>query len=230
MLWVWGWYVLEEIIKNKSRRIFRIQVLKQHQERLMNILGNYKVKIEVVENRLLDKSFGLNHQGVAMEVSQVNFLSLKDWLSKQGDKSFLVACDLLNDPHNLGAIIRTSRAFGANGILVTKMKSAPFNGHLAKSSAGALESFPVVQVANLATSLEFLKDFHYKIYGLDHRGKGQWKKADRSVVVLGQEGQGLRDLTKKRCDEIIKIETQSDFAVLNVSVAAGIIIAKFLGG
>lgn len=228
MIWVWGWHVFEAIINNKSRKIFKVQILKKYEEKALDILGNIDPLIEIVDQRYLDKNYGNNHQGIAMQVSQIEFLSLKDWVKKQGKKSFLVACDLLEDTHNLGAIIRTSRALGANGILVTKKKTAPFNGHLVKATAGGLESFDVVQVANLANSLDFLKEEGYTIYGLDHRGSSEWKPQDRSVVVLGQEGNGMRTLTKKKCDVIISIHTQRDFSVLNVSVAAGIIISKFL--
>ncbi|WP_342262209.1 23S rRNA (guanosine(2251)-2'-O)-methyltransferase RlmB [Alphaproteobacteria bacterium endosymbiont of Tiliacea citrago] len=234
MLWVWGWHVLESITKNRSRKIFKIQLLMQNKEKVENLLRNsqnfQKTQIEIVDNNFLNKKYGSQHQGIAMQVSQINFFSLKDWTNKQERKSFLIACDLLNDPHNLGAIIRTCKALGANGILVTNNKSAPFNGALVKATAGALESFDVIMVTNLATSLMFLKKEGFIIYGLDHRGESHWEKADRSVVVVGQEGAGLRDLTKKRCDYTIRIRTKEDFSVLNVSVASGIIVSKFLGG
>lgn len=228
MIWIWGWHVLEAIIKNRSRKIFRIQTLKKYEEKIFDILGDMYTSIEIVDKNHLDINYGKNHQGIAMQVSQINFLLLKDWLKKQGEKSVLIACDLLEDTHNLGAIIRTSRALGASGILVTKKKTAPFNGHLVKATAGGLESFDVIQVGNLATSLDFLRESGYTIYGLDHRGSKEWKVQDRSVIVLGQEGNGMRYLTKKKCDSIISIHTQKDFSVLNVSVAAGIIISKFL--
>lgn len=226
MIWVWGWHVFEAILKNKSRKIFKIQILPKYEKKIMEF--NLKsIPIEKVDQKYLDKFYGKNHQGIALQVSQIKFLTLKEWIDKQNENSLLVACDLLEDPHNLGAIIRTARALGVDGVLVTERKSAPFNGSLVKATAGALESFDVISVVNLANSLDVLKKFGYIIYGLDHRGVSNWKPNKKNVLVLGQEGNGLRSLTKQKCDSIISIQTKDDFSVLNVSVAAGIIISKF---
>lgn len=227
---VWGWHVFNEIIKNNSRKIFKIETLRQHKEKCMSLLRENKALLEVVEKKDLDKKYGAGHQGVVLQVSQIRFHRLQEWVDRQTENSFLVACDQLNDCQNLGAIIRTCRAFGVNGILVMKAKTASFNGHLVKASAGALESLNVVEVVNLANALEYLNKSGYTIYGLDHRGSVNWNVSPRSVIVLGQEGAGLRALTKKRCNNIIRIQTQEDFSVLNVSVTAGIVISKFLGG
>lgn len=229
--WVWGWHVFESVLNYSSRQIFKIQVLRQHIQKLNAVLKDkWDIPIEIVDRKYLDSLYGRNHQGIALQVSQIKFLTLKEWVKKQSSSSLLVVCDLLEDSQNLGAIIRTSKALGANGLLVTNNKSAPFNGYLAKAAAGALECFDIIEVVNLASSLENLKSYGYTIYGLDHRGQSAWTSKKRSVIVLGQEGSGLRSLTKKKCDHIISIYTQKDFAVLNVSVAAGIIIAKFMEG
>jgi len=225
-IWLWGWHVLTSIIENNSRKIKKILILEKHYEKVKKIINN--VQIEFASENTLNKMFGLNHQGVAIYVEQIKFWELNEWIEKQNHKSFLIACDLIEDPHNLGAIIRTGAAFGANGLLITKKKSAPFLGSLAKSAAGGLEFLDIIQVSNLVNSLQKLQQNNFHVYGLDERGNNIWNKKDKCVLVLGQEGNGLRQLTKKTCDDTISINTKKNFGVLNVSVAAGIAISRLL--
>lgn len=226
-IWIWGKHTIESIVKNNTRKIFKILSIKQNFDWINSF--NLHIPIELCERRDLDKSFGEHHQGICMLVSQVYFFSLKEWLALQNERSFLLACDLIEDPHNLGAVVRSCAAFGVDGLLVTKIKRAPFNGSLAKSAAGGLELVKIIEVANLANALRVLSDNGFFVLGLDENGSLTWPKAERSVLVLGQEGLGLRELTKKCCDVTIKIDTLSEFSTLNVSVAAGISIAKLLG-
>lgn len=229
MVWVWGWHVFISVLEHKKRKIYKINTLKNHYQKVIEITKNLNIEISIVDNYYMNLHYGTSHQGIALKVDQIIMYSLTNWLDMQykKEKVVLIACDLLEDPYNLGAIIRTGAALGADGLLITKKKSAPINGAVAKAAAGALEILPIIQVSNLACALTTLKEFNYKVYGLDHRGETVYDVHKKSVVVLGQEGSGLRELTKKRCNDIISIHTKTDFSVLNVSVTAGIILHEF---
>jgi len=229
MLWLWGWHVFKSVLEHKKRKIYKINILKNHYEKVIELTKHLNIEISIVNNHYMNLHYGTSHQGIALKVEQITMYSLKDWLEIQSNKEkvVLVASDLLEDPYNLGAIIRTGAALGADGLLITKKKSVPINGAVAKAAAGALEILPIIQVSNLACALTSLKEFQYKVYGLDHRGKVIFNVHKKSVIILGQEGAGLRELTKKRCDDIISIHTKTNFSVLNVSVTAGIILHEF---
>lgn len=230
MIYLWGWHVFNSVLTNKKRKIYKIEVLEKFYKQVLEIVKHLNIEILIKDERSMSRSYGKNHQGIAFLTDQIRFWTLKDWIKsmKHEKSSVLLACDSIEDPQNLGAIIRTSKALGATGLLVTDRKCAPFNGALAKAAAGALELLPIVKVVNLSQSLIVLKEFDYRIYGLDHRGVSNYIKSDRSVLVLGQEGNGLRELTRKNCDDIISIHTVKDFSVLNVSVSAAIILYEFL--
>lgn len=225
-IWIWGNHAVKSVLNNKKRKVEEVIVSKNQLQEYENLVD--RSKIRVCDSKKMNQMFGQQHQGVAVLVNQLNFFNLDEWLGTQGDESFLIACDLLEDPHNLGAVIRTATAFGVSGILVTKKKSAPFEGSLAKSAAGALELLPIVKVVNLSCALNELKKEGYFVLGLDENGVEKWPNPKKKVLVLGQEGSGLRHLTKKMCDDIISINTKKDFATLNVSVAAAVAISKLV--
>lgn len=237
-IWIWGWHAITAALNNRQRKLIKICFLEQHKKRLQEILEkslhkNTKINYEIMEVARMDRLFGRNHQGIAIQVTDINFWNLKDWLAKEEsrkvEKSVIIACDLLEDAHNLGAIIRTAAAFKASAVLITKTKCAPIDGVLAKSAAGGLEIVPIIKVANLSNALIELKDHFYTVFGLDENGSTKWDVCcDKAVIVMGQEGSGLRHLTKKNCDQILSINTNKEFPTLNVSVAAGIAISRFL--
>lgn len=240
MVWIWGVHAIVAVLKKRPKAVKAIYIAGGNWQKIDALLSKYCVekslevkkilnnKIIQVEKKELDKFAGKAHQSIVAEIEQIPFLNLKEWIYKQNEKSFLIACDLIEDPHNLGAIIRTAAAFKADGILITANKQAPFNGTLIKSAAGATEIIPIIKVANLATALRSLQDNQYMVFGLDEAGTTNWDIAyNKRVLVLGQEGDGLRSLTKKTCDQLLAIDTNKEFPTLNVSVAAGIAIAKF---
>lgn len=229
-IWLYGWHVFESVVNSNSRKIKKIVTTEKNLIKIEKYLKGKNIDVEITNLNSINRFFGHNeHQGIAFLTEQIRFFSLKEWISTQKNSSFLIASDLIQDCHNLGAIIRTAKAFDVSGLLVVNKNSAPFNAALAKSAAGALENFPIIEVSNLSTSLNVLKDNGYKVYGLDQNGKSEWKKSEKIVLVLGQEGSGLRDLTKKTCDDIISINTSENFQVLNVSIASAIAIYEFLG-
>ncbi len=172
----------------------------------------------------LDRMAGAkSHQGVVALGSEKKYAGLD--AIKSGE--LLVVLDGVEDPHNLGAIIRTAHAAGASGIVIPERRAAGLTETVAKASAGALEHLPVVQAVNINQTLRGLKDDGYFVYGLDERGEFAFDEvdwADRSVIVLGGEGKGLHDLVKRNCDALVRIPMAGKIASLNVSVAAGIVL------
>ena len=142
----------------------------------------------------------------------------------------LVVLDGVEDPHNLGAIIRTAHAAGAAAVVVPDRRAAGLTETVAKAAAGALEHLPVVRVGNVNQTLETLKARGFWIYGLDERATHLYSETDYAkptVIVLGGEGQGLHQLVKKHCDVLVRIPMSGAISSLNVSVAAGIVLFEW---
>jgi 23S rRNA (guanosine2251-2'-O)-methyltransferase len=146
------------------------------------------------------------------------------------EAEMLVVLDGVEDPHNLGAIIRTAHAAGAGAVIIPERRAASVTDVVAKTAAGALEHLPVVRVTNINRALEELKERGYWIYGLDERGTqahDQTDYAQRSVLVLGGEGKGLHEQVRKHCDVIVRIPMAGKISSLNVSVAAGVVLFEW---
>ncbi|MGA2772244.1 MAG: 23S rRNA (guanosine(2251)-2'-O)-methyltransferase RlmB [Bryobacteraceae bacterium] len=142
----------------------------------------------------------------------------------------LVVLDGVEDPHNLGAIIRTAHAAGAGAVIIPERRAAGVTGVVAKAAAGALEHLPVVRVANINRALEELKQRGFWIYGLDERGAetyDQVEYASPAAVVLGGEGKGLHEQVRKHCDALVRIPVAGRISSLNVSVAAGVMLFEW---
>ena len=169
----------------------------------------------------------LNHQGVAAIVACHDFSTMEDIMSKAGDEPpFIVICDNIEAPHNLGAIIRTAAAAGAHGVNIPKRRGVGLTATVAKSSAGAVEYMPVVRVANIVSCIDELKEQGFWIFCADMDGE-TWCQADmkgKIGVVVGSEGFGVSRLTKAHCDFVVSLPMQGHVNSLNASVAAGIII------
>jgi 23S rRNA (guanosine2251-2'-O)-methyltransferase len=174
---------------------------------------------------------GAAHQGVVAEAASKGYAKLGEVLGALDHAGLLVILDGVEDPHNVGAILRSSYAAGADAVLLPERRSAGLTETVAKAAAGALEYLPVVRVSNINRTLEELKQKDYWIYGLDERGPQDYDAPDYSgnvALVLGGEGKGLHELTAKRCDFLVKIPVAGRIASLNVSVAAGIVLFEAL--
>jgi 23S rRNA (guanosine2251-2'-O)-methyltransferase len=173
----------------------------------------------------LDRIAGVkSHQGVVALGSEKKYAELDDVAP---DAELLVVLDGVEDPHNLGAIIRTAHAAGANAVMIAERRAAGLTETVAKAAAGALEHLPVVRVVNINHSLRSLKDRGYFVYGLDEKGEFTYDAVDwpkKTVIVMGAEGKGLHDLVKKNCDALVRIPMAGNIASLNVSVATGIVL------
>ena len=180
---------------------------------------------------------GASHQGVVAFGSAHSYVELDSILS---DAKLVIVLDGVEDPHNLGAIVRTAHAAGAQAVVVAERRSAPLSETVDKAAAGALEYLPVARVVNVSRALERLKESGFWIYGLDERGTELYDETAFTVptaIVLGGEGKGLHQNVQKHCDVLVRIPMAGAVSSLNVSVAAGVVLfelrrrqASALGG
>lgn len=172
---------------------------------------------------------GANHQGVAVMFSAQEYSTVEDILKTAEDrheKPFIIICDEIEDPHNLGAIIRSAEAAGAHGIIIPKRRSASLNATVAKSASGALEYMKVARVTNIANVIDELKEKGVWVFGADMNGD-DYTKTDFDIpcaIVIGNEGHGIGALTAKKCDAIVSLPMCGKINSLNASVAAGILM------
>jgi len=171
-----------------------------------------------------------HHQGIALRMEPFSYAELEDVLASchaAGQDGLLVVLDSIQDPHNLGAIIRTAACAGVQGVIIPKDKAAQVTATVEKVSAGAVETVPIVQVTNIAQTLERLKDEGFWMYGAAGEAGTSIYRQDfrgRVAIVIGGEGEGLRPLIKRQCDHLVAIPLVGGVASLNASVAAGIIL------
>jgi 23S rRNA (guanosine2251-2'-O)-methyltransferase len=147
--------------------------------------------------------------------------------NKRGEHAFLVVLDGVEDPHNLGALIRTADGAGADGIVIPERRAAAVNATVAKASAGASEHVSIARVVNIARTLDELKEQNIWIVGLDERGDRSYDEVDyrmNCAIVLGGEGHGLHDLVRKKCDYLVSIPMAGRVPSLNVSVAGAVVM------
>ena len=190
------------------------------------------VTVKEIDVRKLEKiCSGANHQGVAAYAAVHEYGTVEDMLRKaeeKGESPFIIICDEIEDPHNLGAIIRTADACGAHGVIIPKRRGVSLTYAVGKVSAGAVEYVTVARVPNLAAELENLKKKGFWVYGADMGGK-PWNEQDYSgsvALVIGSEGRGLSRLVKEKCDFIVSLPMRGRINSLNASVAAGILMYK----
>lgn len=189
--------------------------------------ANGTVVDEVDHQRLGQMTQGANHQGIVAQISPHHYTDLDDLIQQAFSKSerpVIVAADGITDPHNLGAIIRTAEALGANGIVIPQRRAVGITSTVVKVAAGALENFPVARVVNLGRALENLKESGFWIYGAESTGSQPVYEAEFSqptVLVIGSEGEGLGLSIQKRCDVLVSVPLQGQTPSLNASVAAG---------
>lgn len=187
--------------------------------------------LQFVERSKLESiAGGLRHQGVLAYVAPVAYAELEDILAKAeaaGEPPFLLLLDELEDPHNLGALLRTADATGVHGVLIPKRRSVPLTATVAKTSAGAVEYVPVARIGNISQTLKALKEKGFWVAGADMDGSQNYYEADLTgplVLVVGSEGKGMGRLTKEQCDFIVKMPMVGKINSLNASVAGSILM------
>jgi 23S rRNA (guanosine2251-2'-O)-methyltransferase len=201
-------------------------------EEIVRLAKRSNVPVRFEDRARLDQMAGTReHQGVLAMVASKAAVALEDLLTKpkpqgaSGPAGLLVLLDGVEDPQNLGAIIRSALAAGAAGIVIPERRAAGLGDAAARASAGAVAHLPVARVTNLPRAMEELKDAGYWLVGLDERAERRYTDVDLSgsiALVLGGEGKGLHQLVRERCDFLVSIPSSGPVPSLNVSVAAGI--------
>lgn len=188
------------------------------------------IVIQEVERTVLDKlSEGANHQGILAQVADISYLELDELLAKPRDPNwepFLILLDGIQDPHNLGSIIRSGEAMGIDGVIIPKRRAVPVTSTVMKSSAGAANYVPICRVGNLAATIDILKNAGYWIVGADMAGDACFSQdlTGPLALVVGGEGHGLSRLIKDKCDFLSSVPMRGQINSLNASVAAALLM------
>lgn len=212
---------LDRVVIARGRRGARIQEIVQKAR-------SRGVPVRFEERLQLDRLAGTReHQGIVALAASKSAVELEDLLDTKSENGLLVLLDGIEDPRNLGAIVRTTLAAGAEGVIIPERRAAGITEAVSRASAGALEHLPVARVKNLARAMEQLKEAGYWLVGLDERAPKNFTEIDytgRIGIVVGNEGEGMHELVRKRCDLLVSIPISGPVRSLNVSVAAGIVL------
>ncbi|SCN23227.1 putative TrmH family tRNA/rRNA methyltransferase [Clostridium sp. N3C] len=222
-----------------GRTIENILIAKGDREGAVNVitaLAKEKgIVIKEVDRRKLDNMSSTgSHQGVIAQTTPYNYCEVEDiiqYAKEKGEDPFIIVLDEIEDPHNLGSIIRTAEVCGAHGIIIPKRRNVGVTAAVYKSSVGAVEYVKIAKVTNINNVIDTLKDQGIWVYGADMDGEEYCYEADLKgpiALVIGSEGRGMSRLTKEKCDKIVKIPMRGNVNSLNASVAAGIIMYEVL--
>ena len=189
-----------------------------------------QIPVKEVDSRKLDfLAGGENHQGIIACAAVREYSSVEDIFSlaeERGEKPFIIVLDEVEDPHNLGAIIRTAECTGAHGVIIPKRRSATLSYAVGKASAGAVEYVPVARVTNIPNTIDMLKEKGLWVFGADMNGTEYTQcNFDGAVaLVIGNEGKGIGRLVREKCDQIVSLPMKGKINSLNASVAAGVLM------
>lgn len=199
-------------------------------DEIVNLAGQSKIPVQKIPRKTLD-NLAKGHQGVALETGRYPMVAVEDILGrakKLGEPPFIVALDHLEDPHNVGAILRTAESVGVHGVIIPKQRSASVTPAVVNASAGAAEHIWVAEVSNLVQALEKLKQANVWVAGVeDTPAASLYSQADLTgaiALVIGSEGKGMSRLVKETCDFLIKLPMRGQIESLNASVAAGLVL------
>lgn len=203
-------------------------------QKIIDEAKSKRIVIQFSERKILDRvAEGETHQGVVAYVAAYAYFEIEDILEDAKAKNetpFVIICDEINDPHNLGSIIRTADAVGAHGVIIPKRRSAALNQTVAKTSCGAIEYVKVARVTNIAVTIDKLKEMGFWIVGTDMSNQTYYEaNLTGSIgVVVGNEGKGMSRLVKDKCDFVVSIPMRGHVDSLNASVASGIVMYEVL--
>lgn len=224
-------YPLDRILVARGQHGGRIQ-------KILDLARSRGIPVRFEDRIQLDRAAAAeHHQGVVAFTAAREALDIEDLLAghsqpdAQAADQLLVLLDGIEDPHNVGAIVRTALAAGAAGLIIPERRAAGLTDTVARVSAGALAHLPVARVKNLARAMEQLKEAGFWLIGLDERAEKSYTEVDYKghiAIVMGSEGTGLHELVRKRCDFLVSIPTTGPIRSLNVSVAAGVVLFEAL--
>jgi len=230
---LYGLNTVGEALRARGRAFEWVGVARErHDIRIQRVIEECRkigVPVRVLPRVELDRLAGhASHQGLVAVTSAKQYSDLDDLVAvRRGEHSLIIVLDGVEDPHNLGAILRTADAAGADGVVIPERRATGVTGTVAKTSAGASEYLPIAKVTNISRALEDLKSKELWIVGLDERGQQTYDQIDYEMhcaVVLGAEGKGLHDLVRRHCDFLVSIPMLGQVPSLNVSVAAGVVL------
>jgi 23S rRNA (guanosine2251-2'-O)-methyltransferase len=234
---LWGIHPILEMLRLQPKKVREV-VIQQGRggakiQEIISLAQEQGVKIRFLPGLRFPSSPDKSHQGVLAKTAPVATCSLHELLkdAKGKEQPLVVALDSIQDPHNLGAIIRSAAAAGATGIILPKDRSAPLNATAAKAAAGAMAHLKLCLVTNLVTTLQTLKEKGFWVYGAAGEAKRlvyETKFADAVCLVIGGEDKGMRPLVREQCDELVSIPMAGSLNSLNASVAAGVILFEIV--
>lgn len=232
--YIYGKHSVKEALLNGHGKVLFIQKdLKNNKlDEIIKVANKKKVTIEYVNKKDLEKLVNkVNHQGVALEIEEYKYLTLAQLLAKttKDDAKFLIL-DHLEDPHNLGAILRTADATGIDGVIIPKDRAVGITPVVIKTATGAVEYVPIAQVTNLSRAVDKLKKAGFWIFGTAMTGTSleKWNTSGKLAVIIGNEGKGIAHNLAKKVDSLITIPMVGHVQSLNASVAAGILMYQIL--
>jgi len=232
---IFGLHAVAALLKKQPERVKCLSVLrKRHDQKmqaLLELAQQHKIKIELVGRAVLDQlSRQANHQGIiafCQPAKSYTEHDLPSLLENLTEPAFLLILDGVQDPHNLGACLRSADAAGVHAVIAPKDKSVGLTPTVCKVACGAAETVPFIQVTNLARTLRFLQEQNIWLFGATGEAKQSLYQTDLKIslgMVLGAEGGGMRRLTREHCDVVVRIPLQGSVTSLNVAVAAGILL------
>lgn len=226
---VYGRNVAKEILKS-DKKVEKIIIQEDFNDNsVISLIEKRKIRPETMSKREFSRFDKYSHQGIILYIEDFKYCELEDFIDEENSK--VVILDHLEDPHNLGAIIRTCEAAGINGIILPKDRSVSVNSTVMKTSAGALENVKIAMVTNLNQTIKKLKDNGFWIVGTDMENSVDYREIDYSgkiALVIGSEGFGMSESIRKSCDFIARIPMNGKINSLNASVAAGIMIYEVI--
>lgn len=234
---IWGIHPVLELLATRPRSVYEVHIQQtkggKKLQAIIDLAREQKVKVKFTPQFRIPGSNQINHQGVIARIMEHETLTEADFFSliDKTDTPFLLALDSIQDPHNLGAIIRSASAAGVHGLILPKDRSAPLSGTVAKIAAGALEHLPICQTTNLVRTLQKLKENGVWIYGTIKEGGTSIYETDFDgpiCLVIGSEQKGIRPLVKEQCDFKTTIPMQGELESLNASVAAAVIMFEIV--
>ncbi len=231
--WIIGKNPVQEALRS-GRAINKVWVSDQlqHQavKKLEQLAKENGVNVQKVPKKKIDQLVDGNHQGVVASVAAYEYSDIEDLFAKaeeKGEAPFFIICDEIEDPHNLGSILRTADAAGAHGVIIPKRRSVSLTATVAKTSTGAIEYIPVARVTNLARTIDELKERFVWVVGTDAEGTEDYRQLDGAMaiaLVIGSEGRGMSRLTKDKCDWTVSLPMAGQVTSLNASVAASLLM------
>ena len=231
-MYIYGKNVAKEKI-NSGEKINKIYLADKFNDReVFDLIKKHGLKYTIVPNKVLDNKVDGMHQGIVIEVDDVDTFDFSYIEKIKKNNPLVVMLDHLEDPHNFGAIIRTCEALGIDAIIIPNDRTVNINGTVVKTSAGAIYNMPIVRVSNLTATINKLKDIGYWIVGTDMNGQNYTEIDYNSPIclIIGNEGSGMSKIVKDNCDYIASIPMIGKINSLNASVSAGIILSRIVSG